>query len=83
MAREEPGRLSAESSKQDWEPENMQHLDKYIDVKKSSLHEAIRRFVSDLKGATAGAKPDQSDNIFAFWGVTAPPFTLQRRLPLK
>ena len=27
--------------------------------------------MSDLKGATAGAKPDQSDNIFAFWGVTA------------
>ncbi len=48
----------------------MQHLDKYIDVKKSSLHEAIRMFVSALKGHTAGAKSDQRDTIFAFWGVT-------------
>ena len=49
----------------------MQHLDKSIDVKKSSLHEAIRRFVSDLKGSTAGAKSDQSDTISPSGGVTA------------
>ena len=50
-----------------WEPENMQYLDVVVDILKSELHDAIRDFVSDVKGCMSGARP--VDEVFRFWGV--------------
>jgi hypothetical protein len=47
-----------------WEPENMQHLDMVIDILKSELHDAIRDFVSDVKGCMSGARPADGSSGF-------------------